>query len=113
MLARMKPRKKEDEGLFGFLVPALHKVRRAQGRLEQRIALLRHVEAVRMYAAANGANPPAKLADCAVPLPDDPFTGKPFRYEASGDSFHLRGAPPRGSEKIPAFNVHYHVTLRK
>jgi hypothetical protein len=94
-------------------VPALYKVRWAQARLEQRLALLRHVEAIRMYAAANGGKPPAKLADCAVPLPDDPFSGKPFRYEVSGDTFHLRGTPPKGQEKIPAFNVHYHVTLRK
>ena len=71
------------------------------------------MEAVRLYAAANGGKPPAKLSDCAVPLPNDPFTGKPFRYEPEGDSFHLRGAPPRGMEKVPAFNVHYHVTLRK
>jgi hypothetical protein len=113
LLAKMKPRKKWEQGLFGFLVPALNKVRWAQARLEQRIALLRHVEAIRLYAAANGGKPPAKLADCGVPLPDDPFTGKPFRYEASGDSFHLRGSPPPGQEKIPAFNIHYHVTLRK
>lgn len=111
--AKMKPRKKEEQGLFGFLVPALHKVRLAQARLQQRLALLRSVEAVRMYAAANGGKPPVKLSDCPVPLPDDPLTGKPFRYEAEGDTFHLRGAPPKGMEKVPAFNIHYHVTLRK
>jgi hypothetical protein len=89
------------------------KVRRAQARLEQRIALLRHVEAVRMYAAAHGGKLPGKLAECGVPLPDDPYTNKPFRYEASGDSFHVRGGPLKGEEKAPYMNVHYHVTVRK
>ena len=27
---------------------------------------------------------PRKLSDISVPLPDDPFTGKPFRYEQNG-----------------------------
>jgi hypothetical protein len=48
-----------------------------------------------------------------VPLPDDPFTGKPFRYEVIGDSAHLRGTPPAGMEKNPALNIHYVLTLRK
>jgi hypothetical protein len=48
-----------------------------------------------------------------VPLPDDPFTGGPFRYEVDGATAHLRGSPPRGEEKNPEFNVHYEVTLRK
>jgi hypothetical protein len=46
-------------------------------------------------------------------LPDDPLTGKPFRYELAGDTAHLRGQPPAGEEKDPDFNLHYEVTLRK
>jgi hypothetical protein len=103
----------KDAGLFGFLVPALTKVRRAQGRLEQRLALLRHVEALRLYAAAHEGKLPAKLSDCPVPLPADPFTDKPFRYEVKGDTFHLWGTPPPGEAKNPAYNVHYQVTIRK
>jgi hypothetical protein len=102
-----------EEGLFGGLVPALLKVRRAQGRLEQRIALLRHVEALRMYAAAHDGKLPAKLSDCPVPLPVDPFSNKPFRYEVDGATFHLRGTPPAGEAKSPGYNVHYQVTIRK
>ena len=101
------------EGLFGFLVPAIIKVRRAQGRLEQRIALLRHVEALRMYAAAHDGKLPAKLSDCPVPLPEDPFTGKPFRYEVDGATAHLRGSPPAGEPKNPVYNVHFEITIRK
>jgi hypothetical protein len=98
--------------LFPF-EPALHKVRRSQARLEQRIALLRHVEALRLYAAEHHGELPAKLSDVPVPLPADPFTGKPFRYEGTGSTAHLRGSPPAGEEKTPVFNVHYEITIRK
>jgi hypothetical protein len=104
---------KSEDGLFLGLVPALYKVRQAQGRLEQRIALLRNVEALRLYAAEHGGKLPEKLADCPVPLPEDPFTGKPFRYEVSGNTAHLRGTPPQGEEKNPALNVHYELTIQK
>jgi hypothetical protein len=95
------------------VLPTLSKIRRAQGRLEQRIALLRHVEALRLYAAEHDGKLPEKLADCPVPLPEDPFTGKPFRYEVTGTTAHLRGTPPRGQEKNPAFNIHYEINIRK
>ncbi len=36
-----------------------------------------------------------------MPLPDDPFTGKPFRYEVKDDTAHLRGSPPRGRRRTP------------
>jgi hypothetical protein len=99
--------------LLDFALPALMKVRQAQGRLEQRVALLRHVEALRLYAAAHDGRLPAKLADVGVPLPDDPFTGKPFVYKLEGKTAHVRGTPPSGGEKIPGFNIHYVVTIRK
>jgi hypothetical protein len=111
LVARIKPAK--EEALFDSLLPALLKVRRAQARLDQRVALLRHVEALRMYAAEHDGKLPEKLSDIAVPLPDDPFTGKPFRYEVDGTTAHLRGSPPPGDEKNPAYNVHYEVTIRK
>jgi hypothetical protein len=106
------PQKRAETPLF-YLEPATDKVRRAQGRLEQRMALLRQVEALRLYAADHDGKLPAKLADCPVPLPDDPFTGKPFRYEVAGNTAHLRGTPPPGLEKDPVFNVHYEVTIQK
>lgn len=112
LLHRTKPKK--DPSLFAdLLLPAIEKVRSAQGRLEQRIALLRHVEAIRLYAAAHEGKLPEKLADIDVPLPNDPFIGKPFRYKVENGTAHLRGTPPRGLEKNPAYNVHYEITLRK
>jgi hypothetical protein len=95
------------------LVPSMKAVRRAQARIDQRIALLRHVEALRLHAAEHGGELPANLAEVSVPMPDDPVTGKPFRYERIGASAHVRGSPPAGSDKDPFFNVHYVLTVRK
>lgn len=104
--------KSKENLLFQGLVPALEKVRLAQGRVEQRIDLLRHVEAIRLYAAEHGGKPPEKLADITVPLPVDPFTGKPFRYSLEGGTAHLRGTPPAGLELISVYNLHYEITVR-
>jgi hypothetical protein len=44
-----------------------------------------------------------------VPIPIDPYTGKPFRFEATGESAELAGEVP-GS---PVFGLTYRITLRK
>lgn len=99
--------------LFRGLLSALNKVRTAQGRLEQRIALLRHVEALRMYAAEHGGKLPATLDEIDLPLPVDPFTGNSFRYDLQGGTAHLRGMPPKGYEDVSVYNLHYEITIRK
>ncbi len=107
-------KEKKPPALFAdLLVPITINVRMAQGRVDQRIALLRHIEALRLHAAEHDGALPAKLADVALPLPVDPITGKPFRYELIGNTAHLRGTPPAGQEKIPQFNIHYEVTVQK
>jgi hypothetical protein len=91
--------------------PSLRSVKRAQGRIDQRIALLRHVEALRMFAALHSGSLPTKLSEITVPLPDDPFTGKPFRYELVKATAHVRGTPPAGLKNVVGFNVHYEITI--
>jgi hypothetical protein len=108
LAAKLGPPK--EKSLFIFLLAAYQKVRRAQGRLEQRIGLLRHVEALRMYAAEHDGKWPASLSDINLPLPADPYTNKPFKYSVDGGTAHLRGT---GLENIPAFNVHYELTIAK
>jgi hypothetical protein len=103
----------DEDALLADLRPHVIKVRRQQARLEQRIALLRHVEALRLYAAAHDGKLPDKLAAVSVPVPDDPFTGKAFGYKFEAGMAHLHGSPPRGEEKNPAYNVRYEVTIRK
>ncbi len=111
ILDKLQPPK--GRPLVDSLLPSLHRVRRAQGLLEQRLALLRHVEALRLYAADHGGRLPEKLSDVAVPLPVDPFTGKPFRYERLDGVGHLRGNAPKGNEDNAAYNLHYEVIIRK
>jgi hypothetical protein len=93
-------------------VPPPTNMTRAQGRLDQQFALLRHVEALRVYAAAHPGELPAQLSEIGLPLPPDPFTGKPFRYELDGNTAHLRGSPPPGFEQIPAYNLHFEVSIQ-
>jgi hypothetical protein len=109
--ALLGDREPEREGLFAYLLPQVVKARRQQGRLEQRIALLRHVEALRLYAAEHDGKMPEKLSDLSVPLPADPFTGKPFPYKVEGNTAHLRGSPPRDEEQNPLYNLRYMVIL--
>jgi hypothetical protein len=107
------PNKNKPALFADLLVPAVRKIHWAEWRLEQRFALLRHVEALRMYAAEHDGALPAHLSEVPVPLPDDPFTGKPFRYELIGKTAHLRGTPPQAVARESAFNVHYEVTIQK
>jgi hypothetical protein len=109
-IARPKP---SERALLDVFLSAYQKIRRAQGRLEQRIAILRHVEALRMHAAGHAGKLPEKLSEVDVPLPVDPFTGKPFRYELKDGVAHVRGTPPKGDENIPVYNLHYEITIRK
>ena len=92
---------------------AVTKVKKAQARLDQRIAMLCHVEALRQYAADHEGKLPAKLEDIALPLPVDPFTGKAFLYEVSGPTAIIKGSPSKGDELNPAFNLRYVVTIKK
>jgi hypothetical protein len=101
------------DGLFADLLPHIIADRRTQARLEQRIALLRHVEALRLYAADHEGRLPETLAEIAVPLPPDPFTGKPFVYKLENATAQLQGSPPHGEEQNPCFNVRYEVTIQK
>ncbi len=114
IIARAMPAKKtKEESLFGWMLPATEKCRLAQTRLEQRIRMLRCVEALRLYAAAHGGKLPAKLSDVEVPLSVDPVTGREFLYKLEGETAHLRGSPPPGFETNAPYNVHYEITIVK
>src|SRR5262249_24117938 len=103
-----------ERALFAdALVPPVYNVHRKRWLLDPRIALLQHVESLRLHAAEHAGTLPRSLPEASVPLPDDPLTGKPFRYELVGDTAHLRGQSPAGQEANADFNLHYEVTLRK
>ena len=109
---------REVEGAAGLfadaLVPALQKVRRAQGRLEQRIALLRHVEALRLYAAEHDGKLPAKLADVSVPLPRRPVHRQAVPLRRSTATRPTSAAArPRGRRRTPPSTSTTKFTVRK
>jgi hypothetical protein len=108
-----KAEKPDGGTLFAALRTSWAKMHRNQARLEQRIALLRHVEAIRLYAAAHEGKLPARLSDVPVPLPVDPFTGKAVLYKVEGKRAILTGTPPRAEEKNPLFNVQYEVAVTR
>jgi hypothetical protein len=87
--------------------------RASQAKCEQRIALLRGVEAVRLYAAAHGGQLPQDLKATGVPVPVDPATGGPIRYELTDGKAIIRGTPPKGMEQDKGWNLVYEVNVRK
>jgi hypothetical protein len=63
----------------------------AQQRMQQTIALLQTVEAIRMYGVGSDGALPNSLDILPVPAPVDPLTGKLLQYELSGDKAILTG----------------------
>jgi hypothetical protein len=102
-----------SDGFFTHLLPAVVNIRRAQVRVQQRVGLLRCVEAVRLHAAANGGELPASLGELDVPVPVDPATGEPYHYSVQGDTAAIRNTPPKGKEGQAGYDIRYEVTVRK
>ncbi len=84
------------KAVASLLLPILRTLKCAEARAERSIALLRTVEAIRLYAADNEGRLPKKLSDItAVPLPIDPLRGKPFEYQFEGDTGIIRTLWPK------------------
>jgi hypothetical protein len=100
------------EGIpFLELLPALERVTFTAARLDRRVAALRCVEAVRLYAAAHDGKLPQALGDItAVPIPADPVTGKPFTYRAVGDRATLSAPAPAGETPTTRNTLTYELT---
>jgi hypothetical protein len=100
--------KQSPLGLFAQLLPAVQSCLMAEVRLDAKIAALRTVEAIRMYAAShNGAMPESLSQITEVPVPVNPITGKPFDYELKGDTASLSGVGPLVSLQLgaPAYTI--------
>ena len=96
------------------MLPAVLKVHTTTTRLDRRIAALRCIEAIRLYAAAHNGKLPSSLEDVTeVPIPTDPMTGKAFQYKVSGETATLTGGAP-GGDKADGYNtLIYELILRK
>ena len=67
--------------LFTILMPALYRVAFLQARLDRNIAMLRTIEAIRIFAAEHSGQIPESLDEItSVTIPIDPVTGKAFIY---------------------------------
>jgi hypothetical protein len=96
------------------LLPAMGKVVFAGVRVDRRLAALRVVEALRLYAASHGGKLPASLDDIKeVPVPADPATGKQFAYAARGDTATLSGPTAEGIAAVEGNVLSYEITMKR
>ncbi len=82
-----------------------------QLRLRQHIAMLRVVEAVRLYAAGHNGELPETLNALEVPVPPDPVTGQPFAYTRKGQTATLRSTRPDFKDEWVKFIHGYRITM--
>lgn len=106
----IKKAKSRGEIMGPALLPAVWKVKTAQARLDQRIALLRVAEAIRLYAHENGGKLPGSLAEIPLPLPLDMYTGKPFEYAVKDGVATVHGS---NALKMDRDFRHYEITIKK
>jgi hypothetical protein len=100
-----------EDRLARQVMSSVPKVRGAHARLEQRLAMLRIAEAVRLEAAKNGGKLPASLNDLSVPVLLDPVSGKAFEYRVDGLTALLSGKEVvAGTSRT---HYRYEIRLRK
>ncbi len=102
----------EAKQLVEGTLPMVLAVQAAQARIESKLALLRAVEALRLYAAGHGGKLPERLDQVTeVPIPDDPATGKPLEYSLDGATATLISRAPGGNTGREGFR--FRLTVRK
>jgi hypothetical protein len=100
--------------LATLFLPAVRKVWGAHARTVRRFAALRCVEAIRLYAAAHGGRLPARLEEIKeVPVPADPYLGKPFVYRLGNGVATLEGPPPAGEKPNTGNALKYELVVEK
>jgi len=108
---RLKTVKAGPLTVLAELQPTIINCLDAQMRLDRRVAALRVVEAIRLYAASHDGKLPEELNQVTeVPAPEDPATGKPFEYRRDGAPAVL-ALPEAGLKGRPT--PPYRITIRK
>lgn len=73
--------------LLGVFVGDIGRALLLAARTDRQVAVLRTIEAIRIYAAEHDGKLPGALADITtVPVPGNPVSGKPFGYELNGET---------------------------
>jgi hypothetical protein len=101
--------KEAGEGLplVALLLPGIDQACSVRARLQRRIASLRIIEALRVYADANGSKLPESLSELKLPVPNNPADGKPFAYARKGNEATLRTDDKTRSQ------IQYRLRVRK
>jgi hypothetical protein len=95
-----------------ILLSALDVVVSRQSVLDRNVAALRVIEALRLHAAAHNGTLPDQLGDVtAVPVPNDPGTGKPFEYHLEDEWATIVSRLP--GDPFSKNGLRYRVTIRK
>ncbi len=88
-------REKEILPLFTVLGPATGPLANASAHNERAFAMLRTIEALRLFASHHKGQAPTRLEDIvAVPVPNDPLTGLSFIYRVEDDTAVLEAPLP-------------------
>ncbi len=83
----MQAARREIVPLARVLLPAVQAAHFAVARCERTVALLRTLEALRLYGAGHDGRLPASLDKITeVPIPSDPLFGEPFQYQLREDT---------------------------
>jgi hypothetical protein len=99
---------------FIVVLPAIQSVFNVPERMDRRFAVIRIIEAVRLYAASHdGALPPNLEALSESPAPLDPATGTPFGYSVDGQTATVEAPPPPGLDRIPQNSVRYQIKVAR
>ncbi|MHB1156854.1 MAG: hypothetical protein ACYC26_08445 [Phycisphaerales bacterium] len=77
---------------------------------ERTIAALQTIESIRDYAATHDGKLPANLDALDLPVPIDPFSGKPLLYHVTDSTFTLESQIP--DDLPPKDGLKYQVILR-
>ena len=107
---------KSDTPLFAFMSSlsyhSKHNLRYWAALTERRLATLRVIEAIRLFAANHNGRLPKTLDEISeVPIPINPVTGKPFPYKLEGDTAVLKA--DGGPEKRITDQREYCINLAK
>ena len=85
--------------LAAMLLPAMSAAKLAAAVGQRHLEALRTIEAIRLYAAEHGSLPEQLIDVAAVPLPENPVTGKPFGYRLKDGVATLDAAGPIRSRR--------------
>lgn len=78
-----------------MVLPAINNSFVSSVVFERRFALLRVMEALRLYAAEHNAFPGSLAQITTLPVPNDPVTGQPFEYRLDGEVAVISGRAPK------------------